>query len=445
MLTGWSLLFVIFLSIVFIIVATAMWRMHPFIAILLATFGVGFGVGMPLPELISAINKGFGGLMGYIGLIVVMGSIIGVILEKSGAALQIADLILRYLGERRPALAMTLVGATVSIPVFCDSGFIILSGLNDALARRTKVAKASLALALAAGLYTTHTLVPPTPGPIAAAGNIGAGDYLGTIILMGFLVSIPTLLIAYWFAMKKGTTIEAKIKESAPVAVQDLPAVWKSLLPVLLPIFLIALRSVGQLLAWEGGWAQGLLFVGDPLVALLLGMLCALLLLPARGEASSSKWVGEGIVLAGPILVITGAGGAFGGVLKATPIAELVESWVVGGRFSGGLFLLLVFLIAALLKTSQGSSTNALVITSSLIAPLLAPLGFESPFELALIIMALGGGAMAVSHANDSFFWVVSQFSGIEIQAAYRSFTLMTGLQGIAVLLMTLVLYFLLG
>ena len=172
-------------------------------------------------------------------------------------------------------------------------------------------------------------------------------------------------------------------------------------------------------------------------------MFSAFTLFPKWDKTYVNDWIGEGIKLAGPILIITGAGGAFGGVLKATPLADLVNEWISNGNFSGVAFLVITFLIAALLKTSQGSSTNALVITSSLIAPLVGVLGFDTPMELALVVMALGGGAMTVSHANDSYFWVVSQFSGIQMKDAYRSYTLMTGLQGFAVLLFTILIYWL--
>ena len=443
MLIGIPLLLVILLAIVFIVLATSVFKLHPFVALLMATLGLGMSVGMPFPELIKAVNTGFGSLMGYIGLIVVLGSIIGVILEKSGAAIRIADLILKLIGKGQSALAMSLIGATVSIPVFCDSGFIILSGLNGALAKRTKVKKATLALALASGLYTTHTLIPPTPGPIAAAGNIGASDYLGVIMLTGFLVSIPTILIAWQFAVRTGKTISTESPETTDAPPLQLPSAFQSLLPILLPILLITLGTLTKFLSWEGAFAEFLLFLGNPLTALLAGMFAAFTLLPRLDKTHLTDWIGKGIQLAGPILIITGAGGAFGGVLKATPIKEMVESWIQGGQFSGSLFLIITFLIAALLKTSQGSSTNALVITSSILAPLVVPMGFDSPFELALIVMALGGGAMTVSHANDSFFWVVTQFSGINVQDAYRSYTLMTGLQGLVVLLMTLLLFLL--
>jgi len=442
MLTGIPLLLVIFSAILFIVLSSSIGKLHPFVALLLASFGVGIFVGMPLSEIVKAINNGFGGLMGYIGLIVVMGSIIGIILEKSGAAFRIADLILKMVGKKRPALAMSLIGAVVSIPVFCDSGFIILNGLNNALAKKTNVKKATLALALASGLYTTHTLIPPTPGPIAAAGNIGAADYLGTIMLMGLVVSIPTLFVSWWFAKQKGQHIETISTNSMEELNPEMPSALKSILPILLPILLIANASLIKFLKWENSLTDILLFLGNPLVALLIGMLLAFSLFKKWDKTHLTDWIGEGIKLAGPILIITGAGGAFGGVLKATPLANLVKSWVAGGQFSGSIFLIITFLIAALLKTSQGSSTNALVITSSMLAPLMTTMGFDTPIELALVVMALGGGAMTISHANDSYFWVVSQFSGIEMKDAYRSYTLMTGIQGLVVLVFTLLLFF---
>ena len=443
MISGLPLLLVIFLAIVFIVISSSFWKIHPFISLLLAAFGVGISVGMPLQEIITAINKGFGGLMGYIGLIVVFGSMIGIILERSGAAMRIADLILKLVGKKRPALAMSIIGATVSIPVFCDSGFIILSGLNKALAKKSTSKQATLALALASGLYTTHTLIPPTPGPIAAAGNIGAGDYLGMVMMVGFIVALPSALAGYFFAVKKGPTIHTDEAETSEKELSELPPALQSIAPIIIPILLIASASLIKFLNIETDWTGWVLFMGHPLVALLIGLLLSFSLFRKWDSEHLTGWIGEGIKLAGPILIITGAGGAFGGVLKATPIADMVSNWVADGQFSGSVFLIISFSIAALLKTSQGSSTNALVITSSMLAPLVVTMGFDTPFEMALIVMAIGGGAMTVSHANDSYFWVVSQFSGIAMKDAYRSFTWMTGLQGIVVLMTTLLLYWL--
>jgi GntP family gluconate:H+ symporter len=445
MLTGIPLLLAIIAAIVLIIVLSARLGVHPLLSLLSATLFLGLVAGMPLSGLITAINEGFGGLMGYIGLIVVFGSIIGYILEKSGAAHRLAIALLSSVGKGRPALTMSAIGAITSIPVFCDSGFIILSGLNDAVARQSGVKKGVLALSLSAGLYTTHTLVPPTPGPIAAAGNLGAADYLGTIMLLGLLVALPTMLVAVFLAKRLGQRLELpELVKEAPET-DTLPSLGRSVLPILLPILLIAAGSVLKLLGYDGPGKSVLLFLSHPLIALMLGTVAALWLMPKWDSAHLSGWIGEGIKLAGPILIITGAGGAFGGVLKATPVAELVEGSLGSGGYAGAGVLVVAFLIAAFLKTAQGSSTNALVITSSLLAPVALQLGMESPVELSLLVLSIGGGAMTVSHANDSYFWVVTQFSGMEMREAYRSFTLVTAAQGLTVLVGVLVLYWVLG
>ncbi len=439
------MLLAIIAAIVLIIVLSARLGVHPLLSLLSATLFLGLVAGMPLSGLITAINEGFGGLMGYIGLIVVFGSIIGYILEKSGAAHRLAIALLSSVGKGRPALTMSAIGAITSIPVFCDSGFIILSGLNDAVARQSGVKKGVLALSLSAGLYTTHTLVPPTPGPIAAAGNLGAADYLGTIMLLGLLVALPTMLVAVFLAKRLGQRLELpELVKEAPET-DTLPSLGRSVLPILLPILLIAAGSVLKLLGYDAPGTSVLLFLSHPLIALMLGTVAALWLMPKWDSAHLSGWIGEGIKLAGPILIITGAGGAFGGVLKATPVAGLVEGSLGSGGYAGAGVLLVAFLIAAFLKTAQGSSTNALVITSSLLAPVALQLGMESPVELSLLVLSIGGGAMTVSHANDSYFWVVTQFSGMEMREAYRSFTLVTAAQGLTVLVGVLGLYWVLG
>jgi len=442
--SGFFLLLLIAFSIGLIIWTVSVWKWHPFVSLLVASLVVGLGSGLSLLEVIKAINTGFGSILAYIGLVVVIGSIIGLILERSGAAQKISELILSLLGQKRPVLAMSLIGATVSIPVFCNSGFIILSGLNEALARKTTFRRGQLALALATGLYTTHTLVPPTPGPIAAAGNLGAADYLGWIIVLGLAISIPVLLLAWRMALWKGKAVTVTVPDVRQQPLGQLPNAIPALLPVVLPICLIALGTVTTFLGFSGPSAKLMSMLGDPVVALLVGLTAALFLLPAWDQTHLQAWPADGIKLAGPILIITGAGGAFGSVLKATPLQEILADWLSGQTISGLGVLLVGFLLAALLKTAQGSSTNALVITSGLLASILTPVGMETPAELALVVLALGGGAMCVSHSNDSYFWVVSQFSGMSMKAAYRSFTLITLAQGLAVLSMTILLYLLL-
>ncbi|WP_286230098.1 GntP family permease [Neobacillus mesonae] len=441
------LFLVLLVGVLLVVIATTKFKLHPFLSLLLGTFFVGFASGMPLAKIVENVNTGFGGLMGGIGLVIVFGTIIGVILEKSGAALRMAEVVLRIVGPKRPQLAMSLIGYIVSIPVFCDSGFVILSSLRKALAKRAKVAVASMSVALATGLYATHTLVPPTPGPIAAAGNIGASNFLGTIILIGLITAIPATIVGYFWATKVANKIEVEDDgedlnyDEIVASFGKMPSTFLAFLPIVLPIVLIGIGSVVTFQKATGDIANFFIFLGSPLVALLVGVIAAFALLPKYNEETLTKWVGEGLVESAPILLITGAGGAFGGVIKNTGIAEAIQSWSIGDMFSGALFLLIPFVIAAALKTAQGSSTAALVITSSLIAPMLPALGIEGAVPLALVVMAIGAGAMTVSHVNDSFFWVVTQFTGMKVTDAYKAQTMATLFQGLVTIVTAVILW----
>ena len=434
-------------SVVFIVVATARFKLHPFLALMTAAFLVGLCVRMPLADLVTTINTGFGNMMRHIGLVIVVGTIIGVFLERSGAALRMAETVLRVVGEKRPQMAMSLIGAIVSVPVFCDSGYVILSSLNKAIAKRARVPLASMAVALATGLYSTHTLVPPTPGPIAAAGNLGAADFLGLIILLGLVVSVAALSAGYLYATRVASRIVVTGEDDGPSYEETvgqfdaLPSATRAFAPIVIPVLLIGLGSVVTATKYAGFGAALVQFLGAPVVALFIGLLFALSLLPRFDMQALNAWTSEGIRHAAPILLITGAGGAFGAVLSATPVAELIKGLAEGGLFGGPFVLVVPFLIAACLKTAQGSTTAALVVTSALVAPFLADMGVTSPVQLSLMVLAIGSGGMIVSHANDSYFWVVAQFSGLAVKDAYKAMTPATLVQGIAAFLATLVLY----
>ncbi|KMK75117.1 GntP family permease [Alkalihalobacillus pseudalcaliphilus] len=446
------MLFVIIaLGVLLIVVATSKFKVHPFLSLLLGTLFVAFATGMPFDLIIESINGGFGSLMTSIGLVIVFGTIIGVILEKAGAAYRMAEVVLRIIGPNHPQLAMSIIGFIVSIPVFCDSGFIILNSLRKALAKRAKVTMASMSVALATGLFATHTLVPPTPGPIAAAGNIGADAYLGTVILIGLVVAVPATLVGYLWSLKVATKIEVPEDilasgeefdyDKVVASFGKMPSTFQAFLPIALPIVLIGLGSFISLAGWEGFVAELLIFLGKPVMALLLGVIAALPLLPKFDEETLTGWMGKGLTDAAPILLITGAGGAFGTVIRNSGVEAIIQGWDITGIFTGALFLVIPFIIAAALKTAQGSSTTSLVITSSLIAPMLPVLGIEGAIPLALVVMAIGAGAMTVSHVNDSYFWVVTQFTGMKVNDAYKAQTMATLLQGVVTILVTLTLW----
>lgn len=432
MLTGFPLLLVIALSILLIVVLTSRFKAHPFLALIVACFFVGIASGMPLDLMINSIQSGFGSLMQYIGIIVIFGSVIGVFLEKSGGAMRIAQQIIFLTGKGKTIPALSIIGAVVSVPVYCDSGFILLSGLADKLGKLGKVNKASLSLALASGLYTSHTLIPPTPGPIAAAGNIGASEYLGTIIITGICFSIPILIVTQWLSKKLDKNIQTEdiLDDPETQEPRELPSFAKAITPVVLPILLIAVGTVFRFLEIENTIIE---FISNPMVAIFIGALSAMFWLKPKENKAAGNWFVEAIKISGPILIITGAGGAFGGVLKATPLQDFIAQWLAEG--TGDLMVIVsIFVISAILKSAQGSSTSAMVITSSLLASIIPTLGWENPLQFAFAVMAIGGGAMTVSHFNDSYFWVVSQFSGMSARDTSRSYTLLTGVQGLLVL-----------
>ncbi len=428
------LLFLLALSIAFIVLATTKLQLHPFLALLITAFGFGILSGMPLSDVVKSVNEGFGGTIGYIGIVILAGSIIGTFLEKSGGAYRLATSTLRLTGEKNVPLAMGFVGYVVSIPVFCDSGFVLLSSLMKALARKAGITLAASAIALSLGLYATHTMVPPTPGPVAAAGIIGAD--LGLTIMWGLVVSLFALAAGWLFATQVAARVYidpgSHTDQALPSQV-DSPSAFKSLLPILLPILLIVLRSIAELPEKPLGTGPviGLLgFLGQPVVALLIGVALATLLPKKleRAMLSSNGWVGEAILAAATIIIITGAGGAFGKVLQNSGIAKVISENLAASPLG----ILLPFVIAAGIKTAQGSSTVAIITTASLIAPLLASLGLDSDTAKALVVVMIGAGSMVVSHANDSYFWVVTQFSNMDVKTGYRLQTLGTLVQGIA-------------
>jgi len=441
------IILIVFLAIVFIVLSSTVFKMHPLTGLLLAALGVGIFAGLPIDKLAETIGKGFGELMSKIGLMVILGCVIGAILDQSGAAIKVADVILKLFGEKRPAFAMSVIGAIVGIPVFCDSGYIILHKLNQIVAKRTNIPLAVVSLSLSGGLFATHTLVPPTPGPLSAAGNLGIADSVGLVILIGLVVSIPSLFLSTWFAGKYAKNVEiidGATGQASEINNKILPPAWKAFMPILLPILLITLASFAKILNFPDHIMQWTSFFGSPLVSFLLAIFFSYSLFPEKAAEKMTACFKSGIEHCGTTLVLVGAGGAFGAILKETSLKEMVSEWLTRNEMSGVFLLLITFLIAAFFKTAQGSTTSSMVLTTSIIAPLLSTLGFVTPMQITLLVMAAGSGAMIVSHTNDAWFWVVSQFTGIAAKDTYRTHTILTGLQGIVSFLTTVLLYFIL-
>ena len=432
------------LTIAFIIFATAKYKIHPFLTLIIASLGMGLVGGLETEIIIKSLSEGFGNTLKSIGIVIACGSIIGTYLEKTGSAKSIARSLLKITGNDRSPLAMNLTGFFVSIPVFCDSGYVILSTLNKAINRKTGISLAVLGTSLAAGLYATHVFVPPTPGPLAAASILGAN--IGRVLIYGFIVAVPVSLVGWFWSIYYCSRFSVNsdlMEEQEKDEVSQLPDVFTALLPIIVPIFLITIKSVidhPSIVLQNKTLEQIISFIGHPIIAILLGVFIAMISMRDLSKEQHFNWVADGLKAAGTIILITGAGGAFGNILRATSISDVINQGLIDFEIG----LLLPFFIAALLKTAQGSSTVSIITTAAMIAPLLNALGLSSEMGKVLSVLAIGAGAMTVSHLNDSYFWVVSQFSKMSTNVALRSHTIATFLQGITAILLIQVLSLLL-
>ena len=425
-------------AIAVMVVATARLKVHPFLAILGVSLLLALVLGVPLADIPNVLGKGFASVCGGIGLVIIFGTLIGSVLERTGGAVAMAHGIERLVGRRHPRLAMMLIGWVVSIPVFCDSGFVLVSPISRSLARRTGQSPVALAWALAAGLFASHVFIPPTPGPVAAAGIMGLENELLLVIALGAVFSLLCLVPAYFFAGRIARRVQPVEVEATQDGSQEdgtrVGAGW-AFLPILVPVVLMALGSVVSLLKLEGAGAALITFLGKPTIALIIALLCSIpLLVKRRMMGQFSDITQKSLMTAGPIIFITAAGSVLGQVIVASGFVEVVKELCGSLSVLGVVF---PFLVAAILKSAQGSSTVAITTTASIMGvfsdagSMMSALGFTTPLSAALVVMAIGAGAMTVSHANDSYFWVVMGFGGINARDGYRTMTLMTLIMGL--------------
>ncbi len=439
------LIVLLILAVAFIVVSTTKFKLHPFLALIFAAIGFGLLSGMPFAEIVSSVNSGFGDIVGHIGLVIVIGCIIGTFLEESGGAYVMAQGIVRLAGKKRVPLAMLIVGCFISIPVYADSGFVILSPLNKAITKKSGISLACTAIALSLGLTITHCLVPPTPGPVAATAILGAD--LGLVILVGLIVSVFVAAESYFFVTRYASRTYIDPDPDGEITVEeddakDKPSALRSFLPVVVPLVLIVFKSISDFPGapfGEGVAASVLRFIGEPVIALIIGMILSFFL-PKKFDRellSTTGWVGKSLTSAAVIIMITAAGGSFGMILRNSGIADILGESLAGANVG----IWLPFIIAAALKSAQGSSTVAIVTTASLIAPMMEALGFVSPVGKALAVMSLCSGAMVMSHVNDSFFWVVTQLSGMNVKTGCKLHGLGTLLGGLTAMLVVWIGY----
>ena len=422
----------VILCILLIIYLTAGLKLHAFISLFIVSLLLAFAT-LPAKTIITTIKEGFGSTMGSIGFLIILGAIIGVTLDKTGATVSIANYILSRTGEKRSPVAMGITGFITGLPIFCDSGFIILSGLARSFSAKAGIAMPFMATVLACSLYSVHCLIPPHPGALAAAGIFNVN--LGYLILAGIIFAVPGSLAAYFWSkwISKGRNYQPAedFVVKADISKINHPSTILSFLPIVVPLILITIKSLATLIDKAGNGLVTRIFMipGEPVIALTAGAVLSLFLLKEKSVASFNSVFTEAIARAGPILIVTAAGGMFGMVIKSTGIGETMGR-VLAGTNAG---LAIPFLIAALLKTAQGSSTVAIITAASFVYPMMPALGLDTEWGRLFGMLAMGAGSMAVSHANDSYFWVVTNFSNLETDATLRVYSTSTLIMGITV------------
>ena len=423
-------------------------RINAFLALITAAIVVSLLAPGELSDKISRVAVEFGGTAGKIGVVIALAAVIGRCLIDSGAADRIVRMFLRLLGEKRCAVSLMSSGFVLSIPVFFDTVFYLLLPLARSMHRRTSKSYVLLILAMGAGASITHSLVPPTPGPLLIAAELGID--LGIMISIGLLVAIPTAIVILFFINKLAQRVEIPMRplasgvpEPEPLTDDKLPGLLWSLMPILLPVLLISANTVAKTLADRPGagaaakQALGITSViGNANLAMLLAAAVAIIVLwrqrrPSKDELA--KVIESSLMSGGVIILITSAGGAFGKMLEAAQIGPAITKMVVGeaaGQIGGMSMLFIAFFVAFLIKFAQGSSTVSMIATSGMLAPLIVSkevLGYHPVY----IATAIGFGAQCGNWMNDSGFWIFAKMSGLTEVETLKTWTVTVSLLAI--------------
>jgi GntP family gluconate:H+ symporter len=430
------------ITLLALVLAITRLHVHPFLALLCCGLFLGLVTGMPMDKTLESLLDGFAETLKWIGIVMVFGAVIGEILTETGGSFRIAESTLRLIGEKRVPFAMGVTGYVIAIPVFVDVAYIMLQPITEMLAVRSKRTILVVGLSLTAGLTATHALLPPTPGPLAAAGLVHAN--LGKVILINAFVAVFAVLGGLlWVLFACGKielpydhSLRDKILQKETVSEKSFqrPSLLLSLVPIFLPLCLITLASlsdIDSLAIPKNGVVQ---FLGKPVVALLMGLgLASLLLKKGCRMRQLHSIVERSVEKSAAVIMITGAGGAFGGVIKASTLGSDVSTAITNLGIPG---FLLPFLLAAGLTTATGSLTVSMVTSSTIIGSMLGSLNLSPEMAVALI----GAGSFCVFHANASFFWLLNRLHNIPPNVLYRTFTLQSLCMGLCSLLAVIIL-----
>jgi GntP family gluconate:H+ symporter len=421
--SGAQMILGLVIGVFLLIVLVLKTKIHAFLALLISASVTGIIGGMPAPDVVTAITQGFGSTLSTIGIVIGLGVMMGRILEVSGAAERMAYSFIKWLGKKKEEWAMAMAGYIVSIPIFVDSAFVILMPLIKALSTKTGKSVVGLGVALGIGLAATHHAVPPTPGPLGVAGIFNVD--VGLMLLWGLVFAGPIIVVGVYYAKWIGKKIYQLPTEDGldfhrpdmPSTLEEyyelqesknLPSLARSVAPILVPIILIFANTTVGALGMEGAAVEYIQFFGSPVIAVALGLIVAIYGLFGKvKQAEAIERMEEGIKTAGIILLVTGAGGALGEVLRQSGSGDYIAGQIAATALPP---VLLPFFIATLVRLIQGSGTVSMITAASISAPILV--GMDVNMVLAAQAATLG--AMIFSYFNDSLFWVVNRMMGIK-------------------------------
>ena len=429
---GEQMLLGLAIGIVLLIFMVLKTKIQAFLALIITTVVIGVIGGMPLNTItlengtkfgiLQSITSGFGNTLSSIGIIIGFGVMLGAIFEETGAAKRMALCFLKVFGKNKEEEALAFTGFLVSIPIFCDSGFIILSPIAKAISKVTKKSLISLGVALAAGLVITHTMVPPTPGPLGVCGIFGVD--VGQFILLALVLSIPMTIVAIlyarkyiakklnWIVNENDELVEAQagsveLGKEINLGSENLPSTFSSFLPIVLPVILILMNTVFTAMKLMDGFFHILIFLGQPIVAVGIGLLSAIFIL---GKKMSRKDIlssmEKGMMSAGIIMLVTGGGGALGQIIKDSGLGTYMAEGITAMNVP---IILLPLVISTVMRFIQGSGTVAMTTAASISAPIILATG-ANPVVSALACCV---GSCFFSYFNDSYFWVVNRTLGV--------------------------------
>ena len=423
------------LSVIIVIILNSKLKLNPIISLFIGSLILGILLKMTASQIFNYQLIGFFSSIKNIGLIIFLSCVIGQFLKETKSIEKFGNLLLNNF-QKQTLLSINMLGLFIGTVVFCDSAFLILNGISRSIASSSSISLTSLNLSLSGGLYSSHTLIPPTPGPIAAINNFNVLDDIGTIMILGIIVSIPSSLIAFLFSRTFIKNNKNKINQNLN---SDDNASKIAYLSILIPLLLISLNTVSNFFGNLNGTLiyKSIKLIGNPNFALSVGVILSFFI--PRKSGKFKKILTFAVKDFLPIILLTSMGAAFGNIIKNSNINEVLPTLINIEESSIIHICVISYILSFILKTSQGSSTSSMIIVSTIIFPIISDFNFNI-FETSMIILSIGAGSMMISHVNDSYFWIVTRNTSLNLKKGLKYFSIMTILQSTGTLLFIFIL-----